>query len=71
MDSYGADILGYPDQFFLEKKSKFRQISPWKIWFQPRQRIFHEENDSNSPDFKNKNKFLNRQIFQIFIVSCT
>jgi len=38
--------------FFL---MKFHQISSWKIWFQPMQRIFLGKNDPNSSDFKKTN----------------
>jgi len=34
--------------------ANFHQIPTWKIWFQPIERIFHERNSPNLPDFEKK-----------------
>jgi hypothetical protein len=57
-----ALVLFYNDTMFIVLVN-FHQISTWKIWFWPTQKVFHGKNDPNSPNFEFI--FSNGQIFMI------
>jgi hypothetical protein len=67
MDSYGANILGYLDQwFFFFKKRNFAKFHSEKYDFNLYKGFSMKILAQIRQISKNKNKFLNRQIFQIF-----